>query len=81
MKIEVLNKIKKNGSKWDFSGRFFFNGQWIPVLGSVGETKTESQMKKAITTKIKRKANAYRAEFMVPKERTLSADAVFKDII
>jgi len=81
MNIEVLNKIKRSGEKWEYLGRFQFKQQWIPVTGKISDMKTESQIKKAILKRIKSQADTFKAESEIPQEKTLSPDAVFKDIL
>jgi len=81
MKVEVLNTIKRKGDKWEFSGKFSFNGQWIPITGVVPDAKTESQIKKLIIRKINAKAKTYKEEASIPKEKILTIDNIFKDIL
>ena len=78
MKIKVLNIIKRKGKKWEYNGRFYYNGQWIPVLGTVANYKTESQIKRAIIKRIKGQAETYKVEQNIPQEKTLTPNDVFK---
>ena len=81
MKIEVLNTIKKKGDKWEYNGRFYWSGKWIPVIGSVVDYKTEAQTKKAIIQKIKQQAEKYKNEQDIPQEKILALDNVFKELV
>lgn len=78
MKVEALNTIKRKGNRWEYNGRFYFNGEWVPVIGVVGDFQTEAQTKKAIIKRIKSQAETHKAEQNIPQEKTLSTDTVFK---
>ena len=78
MKIEALNIIKRKGDKWEYNGRFYFNRKWVPIIGTVADFKTESQIKRAIIKRIKIQAETYKAEQSIPQERTLAVNGVFK---
>lgn len=78
MKIEALNIIKRKGSRWEYNGRFYYNGKWIPAIGTVGNFQTEAQTKRAIIKRIKSQAETYKAEKNIPQEKTLTPNDVFK---
>lgn len=78
MKIECLNTIKRKGNRWEYNGRFYYNGQWIPIIGTVADFQTEAQIKRAIISGIKKKAETYKAEQNIPQEKTLTPNDVFK---
>jgi hypothetical protein len=78
MKVKALNVIKRKNKKWEYNGRFYYNKEWIPVIGTIPEYKTDSQIKRAIIKKIKGQAEKYKADLEIPKEKVLPADTVFK---
>lgn len=81
MKIECLNTIKRKGDKWEFTGKFMFNGNWIPVTGTVNNMNTDSQIKTAIIKRVRAKAENYKRENQIPKNKVLPIDTVFKESI
>lgn len=78
MKIEALNIIKRQGNKWEYNGRFYYNGKWVPVIGTVADFQTQAQTKRAIIKKIKSQAETYKAQQDIPQEKNLDVDTVFK---
>lgn len=78
MKIQVLNIIKRKGKRWEYNGRFYYNGKWIPVIGTVADYQTEAQTKKAIIKRIKSQAETHKTEQGLLQEKTLSPNNVFK---
>lgn len=78
MKIKVLNIIKRQGKRWEYNGRFYFNRKWIPVIGTVADYQTQAQTKRAIIKRIKSQAETYKASQNIPQEKTLIPNEVFK---
>jgi len=82
MKIECLNTIKRQSeNKWEYNGRFYFNRKWIPVIGTVADYKTESQIKRAIIRRIKSQADTHKEKQKKDQTKILGVDKIFKDAL